>query len=94
MIDHAHVRHVAALARLRLSDEEVERMAGELSHVLDHVERIGELDFDGVEPTSHVVPLENVLRPDEPAPSLPRQRALEQAPASDGAGFAVPSPGA
>lgn len=93
MIEREQVQHVAALARLRLSDEEVERMAGELSHVLDHVERIGELDLEGVEPTSHVVPLENVLRPDEPAPSLPRERALEQAPASDGAGFAVPSPG-
>lgn len=94
MIDRAQVEHVAALARLRLSDAEVERMAGELSQVLEHVERIAELDLDGVEPTAHVVPLENVLRPDEPAPSLPRERALEQAPVSDGAGFAVPSPGA
>jgi aspartyl-tRNA(Asn)/glutamyl-tRNA(Gln) amidotransferase subunit C len=94
MIEREQVQHVAALARLRLSEEEVDRMAGELSNVLEHVERIGELDLDGVEPTSHVVPLENVLRPDEPAPSLSRERALEQAPASDGAGFAVPSPGA
>jgi aspartyl-tRNA(Asn)/glutamyl-tRNA(Gln) amidotransferase subunit C len=93
MIDRAQVEHVAALARLRLADDEVERMAGELSQVLEHVERIGELDLDGVEPTAHVVPLENVLRPDEPAPSLPRERALEQAPSTDGAGFTVPSPG-
>ncbi|MGI8661036.1 MAG: Asp-tRNA(Asn)/Glu-tRNA(Gln) amidotransferase subunit GatC [Thermoleophilaceae bacterium] len=94
MIDRDHVLHVARLARLRLSDEEVERMTGELSQVLDHVERIGELDLDGVESTSHVVPLENVLRADEPHESLPRERALEQAPDTDGQGFTVPSPGA
>jgi aspartyl-tRNA(Asn)/glutamyl-tRNA(Gln) amidotransferase subunit C len=85
---------VARLARLRLSDEEVERMSGELSSVLDHIEKIAELDLDGVEPTSHVVELENVLRPDEPRPSLPRERALEEAPAADETGFRVPSPGA
>ena len=61
--------HVARLARLKLTDEEVERISGELSGILDHVERISELDLDGVEPTSHVIELENVLRPDEPRPS-------------------------
>ena len=85
--------HVAKLARLRLQDDELERMAGELSVIIEHVERINELDLDEVEPTSHVVGLENVLRPDEPRPSLDRERALEQAPDSDGAGFRVPSPG-
>ena len=80
MIDRDQVLHVARLARLRLSDEEVERMAGELSTILEHIERIDELDLEGVEPTSHVVELENVLREDEPRPSLPRERALEQAP--------------
>lgn len=69
-------------------------MTGELSKVLDHIEKISELDLDGVEPTSHVVELENVLREDVPRPSLPREKALEQAPDSDGAGFRVPSPGA
>ena len=92
MIDREQVLHVARLARLELSDEEVERMASELSGILEHVDRIAALDLDGVEPTSHVVALENVLRPDEPRPSLPRERALEQAPdPSDGA-FRVPSP--
>ena len=62
--------------------------------VLDHIETISELDLDGVEPTSHVVELENVLREDVPRPSLPREKALEQAPDSDGSGFRVPSPGA
>jgi aspartyl-tRNA(Asn)/glutamyl-tRNA(Gln) amidotransferase subunit C len=92
VIDRDQVLHVARLARLELSDDEVERMAGELSHILEHVERIGELDLEGTEPTSHVVELENVLRPDDPRPSWPRERVLEQAPdPSDGA-FRVPSP--
>ena len=69
-------------------------MTGELSKVLDHIEKISELDLDDVEPTSHVVELENVLREDTPRPSLPRGTALDQAPDSDGAGFRVPSPGA
>jgi aspartyl-tRNA(Asn)/glutamyl-tRNA(Gln) amidotransferase subunit C len=93
MIDREQVLHVAKLARLRLSDEEVERMSGELSAILEHVDNINELDLEGVEPTTHVVPLENVLREDEPRPSLPRERALEQAPDADDAGFRVPSPG-
>ena len=92
MIDREQVLHVARLARLELSGEEIERMAGELSGILEHVDRISALDLDGVEPTAHVVALENVLRADEPEPSLPRNRALEQAPdAVDGA-FRVPSP--
>ena len=94
MIDREQVLHVARLARLRLSDEEVEAMTGELSSVLGHIEKIGELDLADVAPTSHVVALENVLRPDQPRPSLPRDAALAQAPDSDGAGFRVPSPGA
>jgi aspartyl-tRNA(Asn)/glutamyl-tRNA(Gln) amidotransferase subunit C len=93
MIDRDQVLHVAKLARLRVADDELEQMAGELSAIIDHVERINELDLDDVEPTSHVVELENVLRPDEPRPCLPRERALEQAPDSDGSGFRVPSPG-
>ena len=94
MIDREQVLHVARLARLRLTEEEVERMADELSNILGHVERINELDLDGVAPTSHVVDVENVLRPDEPRPSLPRERALESAPDGAGGGFRVPSPGA
>ncbi len=92
MIDRDQVLHVARLARLRLSEEEVETMAGELSGILEHVDRIGRLDLEGVEPTSHVVALENVLRADEPRPSLPAEVALASAPeALDGA-FRVPSP--
>ena len=94
MIDREQVLHVARLARLRLPEAEVERMTGELSSVLDHIEKIGELELEDVAPTSHVTDLENVLRADEPRPSLPRERALEEAPETDGEGFRVPSPGA
>jgi aspartyl-tRNA(Asn)/glutamyl-tRNA(Gln) amidotransferase subunit C len=94
VIDREQVLHVARLARLRLTDEEVERMSDELSSILEHVERINELDLDGVEPTSHVIDVENVLRPDEPRPCLPRERALEGAPDAAEGGFRVPSPGA
>jgi aspartyl-tRNA(Asn)/glutamyl-tRNA(Gln) amidotransferase subunit C len=92
VIDREQVLHVARLARLALSDEEIERMSGELPAILEHVERMNELDLGGVEPTSHVVALENVLRADEPRPSWDRDRVLEGAPdPSDGA-FRVPSP--
>ena len=67
-------------------------MASELSRILEHVERFSELDLDDVEPTSHVVELENVLRPDEPRPSWPRERMLEQAPDPAEGAFRVPSP--
>ena len=92
MIDPKEVRHVARLARLQLSEEEVDRMAVELAGVLDHIATIAQLDLDDVEPTSHVVAVENALRADEPRPSLPRERALESAPAVADGGFAVPSP--
>lgn len=94
MIDREQVLHVARLARLRLSEEEIERMTGELSSILDHIDTISEVDLEGVEPTSHVVALANVLRADEPRESLPREVVLEQAPDADGEGFRVPSPGA
>jgi len=94
MLDRAQVLHVAKLARLELSDEELSTMASELSGILGHVDRISKLDLSGVDPTSHVVALENVLRADVPRPSLDRDSALANAPdPSDGA-FRVPSPGA
>ena len=92
MIDRDQVLHVARLARLELSEEEVDTMSRELSGILDHVDKIGELDLDGVEPTSHVVELENVLRSDEPRPSWPRERVLEEAPDPADGAFRVPSP--
>ena len=92
MIDREQVLHVARLARLELSDDEVGRMATELSKVLDHIEKIGALELDDVPPTTHVVTVENVLRPDEPRPSLPHEVAMESAPATQDGGFLVPSP--
>jgi aspartyl-tRNA(Asn)/glutamyl-tRNA(Gln) amidotransferase subunit C len=95
MLDRAQVLHVARLARLELAEEDIERMAAELSKVLDHIEKIGELDLDGVPPTSHVVDVVNVLRPDTPRPCLPREVALQSAPEPVGeGGFGVPSPAA
>jgi aspartyl-tRNA(Asn)/glutamyl-tRNA(Gln) amidotransferase subunit C len=93
MIDRDQVLHVARLARLRLEEEEIERMSRELSSVLDHIEKISELDLATVEPTSHVIEVENVLRADEPRPSWPRERVLEGAPDAAQSGFRVPSPG-
>jgi aspartyl-tRNA(Asn)/glutamyl-tRNA(Gln) amidotransferase subunit C len=92
VIEREQVLHVAKLARLGLSDEEVERMAGELSGILEHVDRIAGLDLDGVEPTSHVVELENVLRADVPHESLPPEVALASAPDPAEGAFRVPSP--
>lgn len=92
MIDRSEVLHVARLARLHLSEEEIEPMARELSAVLDHVARIGELDLESVPATTHVAELAGQLRADEPRPCLPREVVLAQAPAVSGEGFLVPSP--
>ena len=92
MIDREEVLHVARLARLKLGEDEIEPLARELSAVLDHIARIGELDLEGVPPTSHVVEMTGALRADEPRESLGREVALAQAPAVTGEGFSVPSP--
>jgi aspartyl-tRNA(Asn)/glutamyl-tRNA(Gln) amidotransferase subunit C len=92
MIDRDQVLHVASLARLSLSEEEIDKMASDLSGVLAHIEKIRELDLDGIEPTTHVVDLVNALRPDEPEPSLPVEAVLAAAPDRVDAGFGVPSP--
>jgi aspartyl-tRNA(Asn)/glutamyl-tRNA(Gln) amidotransferase subunit C len=92
VIDRETVLHVAMLARLELSEAEVEQMTAELGAVLAQIETIAELDLDDVAPTTHVVAVENALRPDEPRPSLPLGRALENAPEVLDGGFGVPSP--
>jgi aspartyl-tRNA(Asn)/glutamyl-tRNA(Gln) amidotransferase subunit C len=92
MIGRDEVLHVARLARLALAEDELEPMARELSAVLDHVARIGELQLDDVAPTAHVVEVTGALRADEPRPCLAREVALAQAPAVDDGGFLVPSP--
>jgi len=92
MIDREQVLHVARLARLQLTEEEVQRMSEELSTVLDDIGKIRELDLDGVPPTTHVVEVTNALRADVVEPSLPRDVALANAPAVADGGFLVPSP--
>jgi aspartyl-tRNA(Asn)/glutamyl-tRNA(Gln) amidotransferase subunit C len=92
VIARDEVLHVARLARLAVSEEELEPMARELSAVLDHIAKMGELDLSNVPPTSHVVEVTGALRPDEPRPSLPREVVLAQAPAVSDGGFLVPSP--
>jgi len=92
MLDRDQVLYVARLARLELTDDEVDRMAAELSKVLDHFEKIRELDLSGVTPTSHVLDVVNALRVDEPVPCLSREAALASAPEPLAGGFGVPSP--
>jgi aspartyl-tRNA(Asn)/glutamyl-tRNA(Gln) amidotransferase subunit C len=84
------VDHIALLARLDLSPAERERAGRELSQILDHFEQLNQLDTEGVEPTSHVFPVVNVLRTDETRPSLPRDEALQNAPEQAGGMFQVP----
>ena len=92
VIDRDEVLHVARLARLQLSEDEIEPMARELSAVLDHIATIAQLDLDDVAPTTHVVEISGGLRADEPWDSLPCEVALAQAPAVSNDGFSVPSP--
>jgi len=82
--------YVARLARIHLTDEELDRYAGQLATVLGHAADIAALDTDGVEPTAPPLPLRNVTRPDEPRPSLDRAEVLAQAPAVEDGRFRVP----
>jgi aspartyl-tRNA(Asn)/glutamyl-tRNA(Gln) amidotransferase subunit C len=84
------VRKVALLSRLAPSDAEADAMAEQLSRILTHVEKLNELDTAGIEPTSHALTLVNVLREDEARPSLPRERALANAPDQEAGCFRVP----
>ena len=84
------VEHVARLARLALSDEEKETYRRQLSDVLEHARVISEVDTEGVEPTSHTLPLVNVFREDEVRPSLPVEEATANAAWAEGGAFKVP----
>lgn len=90
MIGKDDVRHVARLARLRLEVDEADRMTAELAKILEHIDKLGELDLAAVEPTAHVLAITDVLRPDKPRPSLPRDEALRNAPAVSDDCFRVP----
>jgi aspartyl-tRNA(Asn)/glutamyl-tRNA(Gln) amidotransferase subunit C len=89
-IDRATVDHVARLARLDLSTDERSRMQEELSNILEHAEKIQALELDGVEPTSHAIPISNAFRADEVVPSLAQAEALANAPDAEDGRFKVP----
>ncbi len=84
------VRKVAKLARLQLSEADVDRFTQQLGQVLGYVEMLGELNTEGVAPLAHPLEIENVLRDDVPRPSLSREAALSNSPKSDGRCFSVP----
>lgn len=90
MIDRGTVDHVARLARLALAEDERERFAEQLGRILDYAGRLAALPLDGVPPTSHALPMTNVLREDAVTPSLPRDEVLAQAPAHRDGFFEVP----
>jgi aspartyl-tRNA(Asn)/glutamyl-tRNA(Gln) amidotransferase subunit C len=85
------VVHVARLARLELTDEELDRFAGQLDAILEAVGKVSELDLSGVEPTLHPLELSNVWAEDEPRPSLPVEDALANAPEVEDDAFRVPA---
>ncbi|HEX2258713.1 MAG TPA: Asp-tRNA(Asn)/Glu-tRNA(Gln) amidotransferase subunit GatC [Actinomycetota bacterium] len=89
-IELSDVEHVAKLARLALSEEELELFRSQLSRILDHAAKVTALDTEGVEPTSHPIPLVNVSRPDEIQPPLTQQEALSNAPLAEDGFFRVP----
>jgi len=93
MISEDDVRYVARLARLRLEPDESSRMTGELAKILAHIDKMSELDLDGVPPTAHVLDVVNVTREDKERPSLPREEALRNAPAVSDDCFRVPRMG-
>lgn len=85
------VRTVARLARLELPDADLARMQSQLSAILDYVAQLAPLATEGVEPLAHPLPVQNVFRDDVPAPSLPVDEALQNAPSRSGNYFAVPA---
>ena len=90
MISREEVQNVARLARLHLTDEEAERMREQLDAILAYIDKLRELDVEGVEPTAHAVPLVNVMRDDALAPCLPQEQALANAPDRADDFFRVP----
>ena len=89
-LTRADVEHVAKLARLALSEEEVDQLTAQLGAILEHAADVAALDTSGVPPTSHPIALSNVLRPDEVRPSLERDAVLAMAPAEEDGRFRVP----
>lgn len=88
-LSQEEVLHIARLARLGLTDEDVERFREQLSNILDNFEVLKEVESEGVPPTTHAVPLQNVMREDEVAPSLPQDQVLANAPQQEEGHFKV-----
>jgi aspartyl-tRNA(Asn)/glutamyl-tRNA(Gln) amidotransferase subunit C len=84
------VEYVAKLARIELTEEEKNTLTSQLNSILGHIEKLSELDTEGVEPTFHVFDVQNVFREDEVRPSLPTEEILKNAPVRDGNFFKVP----
>jgi aspartyl-tRNA(Asn)/glutamyl-tRNA(Gln) amidotransferase subunit C len=89
-VDQIDVRYVARLARLQLTDEEAGRFQGQLDQVLGLVRELGTLNVDGVEPTAHAIPVNNIFRKDETKPCMDRDKALANAPLERHGQFVVP----
>ena len=89
-IDQAQARKVTKLSRLELNEAEVEEFTGQLSAILDYVEKMNELDTTNVEPLAHCLPISNVLRQDRAKESLGTEKTLSNAPQRDGEFFKVP----
>jgi aspartyl-tRNA(Asn)/glutamyl-tRNA(Gln) amidotransferase subunit C len=90
-LSRADVEKVALLARLRLSDVELQTITGELTQIVDYVDQLGEVNTEGIEPMAHAIEVANVFRDDQVAPSLPRNEALANAPHHDDRGYLVPA---
>ena len=90
-LTRADVEHVAYLARLGLSEEELARLEGQLNHILDQYATLAELDTDAIPPTALTIELENILREDVARPSMPPEDVLGNAPERDGDFFVVPA---
>lgn len=90
-LSREEVEKVALLGRLRLTDDEVDRLGSQLGQIVGYVRSLAELDTERVEPMAHAVELSNVFRPDAVAPSLPRDEALANAPHHDGECYLVPA---
>jgi aspartyl-tRNA(Asn)/glutamyl-tRNA(Gln) amidotransferase subunit C len=90
-ITEADVRHVAMLARLALTDEQVATLTSELSSILNHIDELQNLDLEGVQPTAHPLAMVNAMRSDVVRPGLSPEDALANAPESEGTAFVIPT---
>jgi len=88
-ITREEVRHVAMLFRMGLSEADITKFQQQLSQIIDYFQILQQIDTEGVPPTSHTLPLENVMRDDEPRPSYPAEDILANAPLSEGGFFRV-----